>query len=156
MSLHSCNRSLFARGLSIDSRPYVISQHARWPLAIKLYFISRLSLFYCSKSTTLPHKIIRPKCAKGSTIYLRVNLFKPPYWFLLAKKRAIIKRITLALNRSFKKCYFKRAKFYVHPDWPCTPHIQGAPKTFFRNAAFVVLSSFYWETTAFDVRQCRK
>ncbi len=32
MSLHACNRSLFARGLSIDSRAYVSSQYARWPV----------------------------------------------------------------------------------------------------------------------------
>ncbi len=32
LSLHACNRSLFARGLSIDPRAYVISQHARWPI----------------------------------------------------------------------------------------------------------------------------
>ncbi len=32
MSLHSCKRSLFARGLSIDSHAYVISQHACWPI----------------------------------------------------------------------------------------------------------------------------
>ncbi len=30
--LHACNRSLFARGLLIDSRAYVISQHVRWPI----------------------------------------------------------------------------------------------------------------------------
>ncbi len=29
LCIHACNRSLFARGLSIDSRAYVISQHAR-------------------------------------------------------------------------------------------------------------------------------
>ncbi len=32
LSLHACNRSLFARGPSIDSRAYVISQHVRWPI----------------------------------------------------------------------------------------------------------------------------
>ncbi len=32
LCLHACNRSLFARGLSIDSRACVISQHARWPI----------------------------------------------------------------------------------------------------------------------------
>ncbi len=32
LSLHACNRSLFASGLSIDSCVYVISQHARWPI----------------------------------------------------------------------------------------------------------------------------
>ncbi len=32
LSLHACNRSLFACGLSIDSRAYVINQHARWPI----------------------------------------------------------------------------------------------------------------------------
>ncbi len=32
LPLHACNRSLFARGLSIDSRAHVISQHARWPI----------------------------------------------------------------------------------------------------------------------------
>ncbi len=32
LCLHACNRSLFARGLSIDSHAYVISQHARRPI----------------------------------------------------------------------------------------------------------------------------
>ncbi len=32
LSLHACSKSLFARGLSIDSRVYVISQHVRWPI----------------------------------------------------------------------------------------------------------------------------
>ncbi len=32
LCLHACDRSLFARGLSIDSRAYVISQHACWPI----------------------------------------------------------------------------------------------------------------------------
>ncbi len=32
LSLHACNRSLFARELSIDSRAYVISQHSYWPI----------------------------------------------------------------------------------------------------------------------------
>ncbi len=32
LSLHACNWSLFARRLSIDSRAYVISQHAHWPI----------------------------------------------------------------------------------------------------------------------------
>ncbi len=32
LSLRVCNRSLFARRLSIDSRAYVISQHACWPI----------------------------------------------------------------------------------------------------------------------------
>ncbi len=31
-SLYACSRSLFASGLSIDSRAYVISQHAHWPI----------------------------------------------------------------------------------------------------------------------------
>ncbi len=31
-SLHACHRLLFERGLSIDSRAYVINQHARWPI----------------------------------------------------------------------------------------------------------------------------
>ncbi len=33
LSVHTCNRSLFARGLSIDSRDYIISQKARWPIS---------------------------------------------------------------------------------------------------------------------------
>ncbi len=32
LSLHACNRSLLARGTSIDSHAYVISLHARWPI----------------------------------------------------------------------------------------------------------------------------
>ncbi len=32
LSLHACNRSLFARGLSIDSCDNDISQHAHWPI----------------------------------------------------------------------------------------------------------------------------
>ncbi len=32
LSLHACNQSLFALGLSIDSRAYVVSQHALWPI----------------------------------------------------------------------------------------------------------------------------
>ncbi len=36
LSLHAFNRSLFARGLSINSRAYVISQRARWPIRTPL------------------------------------------------------------------------------------------------------------------------
>ncbi len=36
LSLHACNRSLFERGLSIDSRAYVISQHVCWPIRAPL------------------------------------------------------------------------------------------------------------------------
>ncbi len=36
LCLYACNRSLLARGLSIDSRAYVISQHARWPVRAPL------------------------------------------------------------------------------------------------------------------------
>ncbi len=36
LSLRTYSRSLFARGLSIDSRAYVISQHARWPIRTPL------------------------------------------------------------------------------------------------------------------------
>ncbi len=32
LPLHVCNRSLFAHGLFIDYRAYVISQHERWPI----------------------------------------------------------------------------------------------------------------------------
>ncbi len=32
LSLQACKRSLFPRRLSIDSRAYVISQHAHWPI----------------------------------------------------------------------------------------------------------------------------
>ncbi len=36
LCLHACNRSVIARGLSIDSRAYVISQHVRWPIRAPL------------------------------------------------------------------------------------------------------------------------
>ncbi len=36
LRLHTCNRSLFARGLSIDSRAYVISKHVHWPIGAPL------------------------------------------------------------------------------------------------------------------------
>ncbi len=32
LRLNACNRSLFARGLSIDFPAYVISHHVRWPI----------------------------------------------------------------------------------------------------------------------------
>ncbi len=32
LSLHAYNQSHFARGLSIDSHAYIISQHTRWPI----------------------------------------------------------------------------------------------------------------------------
>ncbi len=32
LCLNACNRSLFARGLSIDLPAYVISHHVRWPI----------------------------------------------------------------------------------------------------------------------------
>ncbi len=31
-SCHLCNRSPFKRGLSIDSRAYVIRHHTHWPI----------------------------------------------------------------------------------------------------------------------------
>ncbi len=36
LCLHACNRSLFARRLSIDSRVYVINQHVHWPIRAPL------------------------------------------------------------------------------------------------------------------------
>ncbi len=36
LCLHACNRSLFARGLLIDSHAYVISQHVHWPIRTPL------------------------------------------------------------------------------------------------------------------------
>ncbi len=36
LCLHACNRSVFARGLSIDFRAYVISQHVHWPIRAPL------------------------------------------------------------------------------------------------------------------------
>ncbi len=36
LSLRACNRSLFARGLSIDSRAYVIGLHPCWPIRAPL------------------------------------------------------------------------------------------------------------------------
>ncbi len=36
LCLNACNRSLFARGLSIDFPAYVISHHVRWPIRAPL------------------------------------------------------------------------------------------------------------------------
>ncbi len=59
LRLHACNRSLFARGLSIDSRAYVISQHARWPI--------RTPLPTCANQDAWV--VITPKRSKANSIH---------------------------------------------------------------------------------------
>ncbi len=67
LRLHACDRSLFARGLSIDSRAYVISQHVRWPI--------RAPLPTCANQDAWV--VITPKRPKANSIhtaaYSRLN-----------------------------------------------------------------------------------
>ncbi len=59
LSLHACNRLLFARRLSIDSRAYAISQHARWPI--------RTPCPTCTNQDAWA--VITPKRAKANSIH---------------------------------------------------------------------------------------
>ncbi len=62
--LHACNRSVFARELSIDSRAYVISQHARWPI--------RAALPTCANQDARV-VVITPKRPKANSIHTAVR-----------------------------------------------------------------------------------
>ncbi len=59
LCLHACNLLLFARGLSIDSRAYVISQHVRWPI--------RAPLPTCANQDAWA--VITPKRTKANSIH---------------------------------------------------------------------------------------
>ncbi len=59
LCLHACNRSVFVRGLSIDSRAYVISQHMRWPI--------RAPLPTCANQDAWV--VITPKRLKANSIH---------------------------------------------------------------------------------------
>ncbi len=59
LSLHACNRFLFERGLSIDSRSNVISQHMHWPI--------RTPRPTCAKQDVWV--VITPKRPKSNSIH---------------------------------------------------------------------------------------
>ncbi len=59
LSLHACNRSLFARGLSLDCRAYVISQYARWPIRTPRYTCANQDAWV----------VITPKRPKANSIH---------------------------------------------------------------------------------------
>ncbi len=59
LSLHACNQSLFARGLSIDSLAYIIIQHARWP-------IRTLHPTYANQDAWV---VITPRRSKGNSMH---------------------------------------------------------------------------------------